>query len=92
MIRQLEESVINSSTPSLTSTLLSDTNKSLPLSNEITQKTIINDNTSEIYFLDNNNCFNNLIQYDLQPHDPEEVGLNKLYRILNLMSNICVFF
>ncbi len=38
------------------------------------------DNRNEGFFINNNNCFHNLIQYDLQPYD---VDFNKVEIIIN---------
>ena len=65
LIKQFEDSIINTVKPILNSP---------PELNQMYQDAIANDHTSENFFMNNHGCFNNLIQFDLQPHDPEEVN------------------
>ncbi len=41
-------------------------------SKQVSNQSLMNDFTSENYFMKNHDCFNNLIQYELQYYDPSE--------------------
>lgn len=42
-------------------------------------QSLLNDFTSENYFMKNHNCFNNLIQFDQQSYDPNEKKVDFLF-------------
>ena len=52
-------------------------------SKQVSNQSLMNDFTSENYFMKNHDCFNNLIQYELQYYDPSE---NKVIYLIE--SNI----
>jgi hypothetical protein len=41
-------------------------------SKQVSNQSLMNDFTSENYFMKNHKCFNDLIQYELQYYDPSE--------------------
>ena len=42
-----------------------------PIASEAAQLNLESESNSDIFYSNNNRCFNNLIQYELEPHDKE---------------------
>ena len=66
LIRLFNELLVNNSMNSS-----SDSSGSASGPSSTAQATYVNEFASENHYLNNNNCFNNLIQFELQPYDED---------------------